>query len=871
MKANKAKGEFLPPLPGVSIASITPPPVNPNFILRSQLLDRMNRPAPSATVIVAPSGFGKTSLGAQWAMQNPEKTIWITMHASFTQNDLLKTIISSCRRVIPDFCSKAESLFAGEVDGHAMGVEIANELSQAGKDFRLVWDETDLLSQDLVHLMQSFTNSTPINLSFVVLRRSMPEVSYTHSASFNSLILLTAADLKFTNEEVTAWAKINNIEIENQVIADQLSAADNWPAGVHLLIEKMRSQNPDFMKASPKMKLQSNMIVMEAINSMDEIDRNILEDLIFFEEFDLNIVEEMNGSINSAKKMEAMVDSGAFVYEVSQNSDKYKIHSMIRDYLESSVAEDSERFTKLGKKSAEMLKKRKLPLQALIAYQKIKDENSAFLIARESLSQFIFSADIGSLKKMEELVGSGLGIGPAGKFGIEIYANVAIGENETAAHDLQILESMIAGRDVDKGAADEIILMRSRLAFTSGFFKDAIGFFWAAHSRKMNELEDKKGAIPKHALFGIAPALDSAFLLDDKDALWKLRDLVQSSNIATFSSKNLTFLISQALGSLSEGRFNDAYTLGKDAIKVAESRQAGGAFIPYAAFYCVADCLREFGKEEEALEVIDQILPTALKYKQYPWVIAYYARSALILSQLGRISDALQMIAKAREISKTPLLGLEINNIIDEQEIVIRVQTEDTVRIQELLSRMPDSEITLAFKVSFAAMQNPSQTAKIFEGYPEKSPRQQVIKKLMLAGINASNPLLAREYVDEALAIAAPTGMRQVFLQISPEIKSTILDLAEEKPTVFLQGIASSMRANLGKTRTGIGSREDRLTKRELDILRRLSTGLPISQIADSLHISINTIKTHLKNVYRKMKVESREEAVALGREQNLI
>ena len=57
------------------------------------------------------------------------------------------------------------------------------------------------------------------------------------------------------------------------------------------------------------------------------------------------------------------------------------------------------------------------------------------------------------------------------------------------------------------------------------------------------------------------------------------------------------------------------------------------------------------------------------------------------------------------------------------------------------------------------------------------------------------------------------------------------------------------------------------LTKRELDILRRLPTGLPITQIASTLHISNNTIKTHLKNVYKKLGVDSRDAAVTKGKE----
>ena len=61
------------------------------------------------------------------------------------------------------------------------------------------------------------------------------------------------------------------------------------------------------------------------------------------------------------------------------------------------------------------------------------------------------------------------------------------------------------------------------------------------------------------------------------------------------------------------------------------------------------------------------------------------------------------------------------------------------------------------------------------------------------------------------------------------------------------------------------------LTKRELEILRRLGTNSPITKIATALHISNNTIKTHLKNVYRKLNVESRDEAVARGMELSLL
>jgi DNA-binding CsgD family transcriptional regulator len=53
------------------------------------------------------------------------------------------------------------------------------------------------------------------------------------------------------------------------------------------------------------------------------------------------------------------------------------------------------------------------------------------------------------------------------------------------------------------------------------------------------------------------------------------------------------------------------------------------------------------------------------------------------------------------------------------------------------------------------------------------------------------------------------------------------------------------------------------LTKREIDVLRSLATGKPITAIGKTLHISHNTMKTHLRNIYRKLSASGREEAVS--------
>src|SRR4029450_3325462 len=52
------------------------------------------------------------------------------------------------------------------------------------------------------------------------------------------------------------------------------------------------------------------------------------------------------------------------------------------------------------------------------------------------------------------------------------------------------------------------------------------------------------------------------------------------------------------------------------------------------------------------------------------------------------------------------------------------------------------------------------------------------------------------------------------------------------------------------------------LTTRELDVLNRVALMMTSEEIAEELYLSVNTVKTHLKNIYRKLAVTRRFEAV---------
>lgn len=62
-----------------------------------------------------------------------------------------------------------------------------------------------------------------------------------------------------------------------------------------------------------------------------------------------------------------------------------------------------------------------------------------------------------------------------------------------------------------------------------------------------------------------------------------------------------------------------------------------------------------------------------------------------------------------------------------------------------------------------------------------------------------------------------------------------------------------------------------KLTSRETDVLEQLSTGLPYTAIAENLCISPNTVRRHLENIYQKLQVHSKTEAIALAKKKRII
>jgi DNA-binding CsgD family transcriptional regulator len=176
---------------------------------------------------------------------------------------------------------------------------------------------------------------------------------------------------------------------------------------------------------------------------------------------------------------------------------------------------------------------------------------------------------------------------------------------------------------------------------------------------------------------------------------------------------------------------------------------------------------------------------------------------------------------------------------------------------------LPDFLLVQRVRALYEEVTGKKPATFVVADLPEKTPKEQIYKKMAEAGASRDREKVALQAMEVALEIGARVGAKETFLRQDASLLNLIIRIAGEKPTVYLEDLAAKITSRLKARSESLVSNSAALTKRELEILRHLATGKPISAIGTTLHVSQNTMKTHLKNIYRKMGAGGRDEAVA--------
>ncbi len=130
----------------------------------------------------------------------------------------------------------------------------------------------------------------------------------------------------------------------------------------------------------------------------------------------------------------------------------------------------------------------------------------------------------------------------------------------------------------------------------------------------------------------------------------------------------------------------------------------------------------------------------------------------------------------------------------------------------------------------------------------------------------------------KAISLAEPQGFIRLFVDLGPRMADLLARLIDQNTAVgFVEKILIAFRGDATASDRQSAKRPfaqpliDPLTTRELDILVLLSERLRNKEIADRLFISPDTVKKHLYNIYQKLGVNKRRQAIAKAEEMGII
>ncbi len=144
--------------------------------------------------------------------------------------------------------------------------------------------------------------------------------------------------------------------------------------------------------------------------------------------------------------------------------------------------------------------------------------------------------------------------------------------------------------------------------------------------------------------------------------------------------------------------------------------------------------------------------------------------------------------------------------------------------------------------------------------------RHEVVLALLRARAVRDHHAEAVKYASTAIDLAVSHGMLQTVVSEGAEVAELIEASAWRAPAHWMDRFRRAVTpVGAGRSRTALDLVEP-LTDRELDVVRFLPSRLTVREIADELYISQNTLKFHLKVIYRKLGVSSRAEASEVAR-----
>lgn len=866
-----SEGELSNPevIVGVTLSRTLPPLLPANFLARRHLVEKIDVSAPGTTLIVAPIGYGKTSLATEIAQHYPDRTFWYTMVEDDSPMKFNAYIIQAVRNVIPDFAPWFES--EQNLTPMELILRFSNDLAARKGEYIFIIDNRRTSAAVDFATANQVIQSLPRNLHLVHIRRHVPDASAQALAPLGNLQIIGPSNLRFTADEVESIAILNNLSPIEGEIGKILQSAQGWPAATQLIARGL-AKGDTFNASAYEISISVEplrLIVEEVVKGLTVEEKVLLVPLSAVNGFTGDLARRILESDYSQGKLDSLAAEGSLISKSTANEPVYKIHSLIRETLYLELAIDETKLRRVHLRASEYFEEN-LDATSAMEHAFLSQDYQRFEgLFRQSARVYAATGRGDDLLRWAKYAGDESAQGQLQRQTVEIAGHLA-------NLDFGIVEAMNASMLLQsKGTHLEIFMER----YTS-LIQTAVDYAFA----RFESLEKNvaKAIRPDElaqdieftdTLFALRRLAAYYFLTDQSEKLdnldQKAKELLEKSYSQIGHVHQLAI---RALCAYQQGYYQDAFESSRIALSLSEKNGLASVHVANDARYILARCKYEFTDFEEALSDFEEVIASSENNAQWIWHCAATSLVAFHKAESGEIAAALLLINDARECVQTIHHLNYLSSLIDRGEMAIRLITGEFDRIKLLIDTSLPGEIVQSMKFVIKRKDGENWYPTEEAALPEKMPRQKIrrlINQTILALDTDEDEEEAIRLMSEALRIGSEVGAKADFLS-QVDLYPLFHKIALKTPTFYHEDISRKAAVRMQEINASKNIKPE-LTKREIEIVRHLDSGKPITSIGASLHISHNTMKTHLKNVYRKLGADGRDQAVEKAKSLGLI
>ena len=878
----------------VLISKITVPGV-PAWAVRRPQIDKLIAEGARGplTTITGPAGSGKTMAIALWASarSDPAALVWVALDDYDNRPKVFWSyFVAALRQAGITVPRVSPAAGRGPAD-HIFLLRLASMLAAQDPPVVVVLDDLHLVTEQdtLDGLAYMLRNATP-GLRLVVSSRMDPLLPLHRYRLAGELTEIRADDLAFSVPESAVLMARQGITLGADGLERIVGRTEGWAAGVRLAAISLEGHpDPDqFAKEfDSEESAVTSYLIDEVLNAQPASTRDFLLRTSILNRVCADIARELNDDEPAADILPVLAQANAFVRPVGHGW--YRYHSLFAAVLRLKLRRECPgQVPELHRRAARW-------------YQQNGSLSEAVRHAGES-GDWPFAARIA----LEELAIGQL-IEPRGNRSLaERFQRMPTESPWTQAHPLLVEAALeLSGADAIQGdatlAAAEGVL--DRLPATDEIpARLAAAQVRLAVSRRMGDLDAAQAAAARaETLLGEITGNDLARHPDIHAQVLAGRGVVEfwsgdfdqaaatlRSAIAPASAPGETYERSDCLGYLAlvealRGRLSHVIELANQAAGAAENRANGLAeFASPAATIALARVHLERNELRQAhgqLRLADGALRIAPD--KLLGAIAYLIAARCQLAE-GSTKAAADMLSRARQDWSPPrwlehrLLLVQSRVCAAAGDIKSAVEAAECAEPQSAL----DAAVALAQAWLVAGDTQAAERALAAGVASPDEPPEPVRLEGWLVDARLSygvgDGVRGRRSLERALRLGQPERLRLAFamertwihplLRRDPELAHAYQDLLEPR-----QMATSRIPAPRPDPEQPAPLIVEPLSDREREVLRLLSAMLSTAEIGTEMYISVNTVKTHLRSIYRKLSAARRGEAVRRARELKLI